>query len=194
MISTYVDDDHTDWEPNLSCVTFVYNTARQATTGYMPYGLLYARDPLTALDIILPQMYVPEFEIFNADALYHAEEPCQLADFRTLQWQQSQKHRYAESHTECIDSVGDEVFFWKPARRPGRTEKLKTSKTFSGPFVVTRRISPLNSEATPVSPPADRHPGAKDIVDVVRRKPCSRLPIEPSPGPDVRPAVRTGYC
>lgn len=48
-----------------------------------------------------------EFEAFSEDVLYHAEEACRFAHFCTLQSQQSQKHRDAEGHTECVYNVED---------------------------------------------------------------------------------------
>lgn len=88
---------------------------------YAPHHLLYVRDLLTALDTILTHVDYLQFEPFNEDALYHAEEGRQLARFRTLQSQQSQTKRYAEGHTEHVYNFEDEFLPWIPSRRPWRS-------------------------------------------------------------------------
>lgn len=53
-----------------------------------------------------------EFQPFNDDVLYRAEEARQLACFRMLQPQKSKKNRYAERQQERIYNIGDERFLW----------------------------------------------------------------------------------
>lgn len=54
MISMYVDYHHNNWDAIVPYVTYAYNTAHQATTGFSPNYLLYSRDPLSTLDTVLP--------------------------------------------------------------------------------------------------------------------------------------------
>uniref|UniRef100_A0A6G5AC59 RNA-directed DNA polymerase n=1 Tax=Rhipicephalus microplus TaxID=6941 RepID=A0A6G5AC59_RHIMP len=53
MLRMYTSSDHTNWDAVLPFVTFAYNTATQATTGFPPFFLLYGREPSHPLDTIL---------------------------------------------------------------------------------------------------------------------------------------------
>ncbi|XP_077528333.1 uncharacterized protein LOC144139991 [Haemaphysalis longicornis] len=52
MLSMYVSSDHDDWDLVLPYVTYAYNTAIQATTGFSPFYLLYGREPSCTLDTV----------------------------------------------------------------------------------------------------------------------------------------------
>lgn len=172
MISMYINEDQSNWDVILPYVTYAYNTARQATTGYSPYFLLYARDPFAALDTVLSQTDDAVLDPYLEDVLYRAEEARQLARLRTYQSQQDQQLRHADTHSEATYNVGDEVLVWTPARHPGRSEKLL--KKFTGPFKILRRVSSTNYEVAPLSPPRDRRSKSTDIVHIVRLKPYHR--------------------
>lgn len=58
MLSMYVASDHSNWDQVLPFVTYAYNTAVQATTGFSPYFLLYGQEPSNRVDTILP--YKPD--------------------------------------------------------------------------------------------------------------------------------------
>lgn len=93
MMSLYVKEDDTNWDTILLYVTFAYNTARQATTGYSPYFLLYAREPPTILDTILPYIDDNSLSDFTINLLCQAEEARQLARLCTFESQQGQQLR-----------------------------------------------------------------------------------------------------
>lgn len=98
MVSMYVADHHDNWDIILPYVTYAYNTARQSTTGHSPYYLLYASEPLTPLDTILP--YQPDnfMQPYAEEIVSRAEDARQLARIRTLKSQQQQKLRYDDRH------------------------------------------------------------------------------------------------
>lgn len=43
MFSMYVSNEQTDWDENLLFTTAVYNTSKQASTGFIPFYLLHGR-------------------------------------------------------------------------------------------------------------------------------------------------------
>lgn len=139
---------------------------------FSPYHLLYARDPSTPLDTVLPYADNQHLDSYNEDVLYRAEESRQLARLRTFKSQQDQRLRHSEQHREVTFNVGDEVLLWTPVRQVGRSEKLL--KKFVGTYVVRRRISPNNYEVSLVSPSPDRRTKSTDIVHVVRMKHYNR--------------------
>lgn len=172
MISMYVSEDHTNWDTILPFVTYAYNTARQATTGYSPYYLLYAREPLTPLDTVLPYIDDYPVEHYIDEVTSRAEDARQLARIHTFQSQQQQRLRHADLYRPTYYNVGDEVLLWTPSRVAGRCEKLM--KRFVGPFHVLRQLSPTNYEVAPVSPPRDRRSRSSDVVHIARMKPYHR--------------------
>ena len=53
MLSMYVNKDHNNWDTILPFVTYAYNTSVQATTGFTPFRLVFARKAVTPLDALL---------------------------------------------------------------------------------------------------------------------------------------------
>lgn len=169
MMSMYVTADHKNWDIVLPYVTYAYNTARQATTGFSPYYLLYGRESSSLLDCLLPRLSDAPLDPVSATALCNAEDARQLARLRTLESQHQQSARYNESHRPVSYSPGDLVWLWTPTRRVGRSEKLLPR--YTGPHRVIRRISELNYQIEPCTPPADRRTPATQTSHVIRLKP-----------------------
>lgn len=172
MISMYVTDNQTTWDAVVPYITYAYNTARQSTTGFSPYHLLYAREPFTTLDTVLPYVDERAQGSYPAHIVSHAEDARQLARIHTSQSQQQQELRYNASHRPATYNIGDEVLIWSPSRALGKCEKLQSK--FIGPFRITRQLSATNYEVAPVSPPRDRRSRASDIVHVARIRPYRR--------------------
>lgn len=168
----YITDDQDNWDFILPYVTYAYNTSRQATTGYSPYYLLYAREPLSTIDTLLPYIEDSSLDNYAQDVLYRAEEVRQLSRIRTLASQQQQIIRHAEHHPPVSYNIGAEVLVWTPSRQPGKCEKLQ--KQFRGPFRISRQLSPTNYEVTAVLPPRDNRTKSTDIVHIARLKPYHR--------------------
>lgn len=99
MIAMYVSSDHSNLDLVLSFVTYAYNTATQAITGFSPFFLLYGREPSCILDTVLP--YRPDASEYAplSDIARHAEECRQLARRFTSEEQQRQKARQDDSIT-----------------------------------------------------------------------------------------------
>lgn len=51
MLSMYVDEYHRNCDIMLPYVIFAYNTARQESTGFSPFYLLYDREPNMTTDL-----------------------------------------------------------------------------------------------------------------------------------------------
>jgi hypothetical protein len=63
MISLYVNTAQTDWNKYLPIVTFVYNTAQQATTKQTSFYLLTGREAIIPLDTVLrPEVELEEIK------------------------------------------------------------------------------------------------------------------------------------
>ena len=53
MISMYLTDEQTDGDEPLPFICFAYNTARQESTGFSPFFLVYGRESNLPVDILL---------------------------------------------------------------------------------------------------------------------------------------------
>ena len=50
LMAMYVKPDAKDWDETIPLLTFAFNTAKQDTTGFSPYYLLYGRQPRLPID------------------------------------------------------------------------------------------------------------------------------------------------
>lgn len=169
MLSHYVASDHSNWDQVLPFVTYAYNTAAQATTGFSPYFLLYGREPCNTLDTIL--QYKPDESETTplSEAARHAEECRQLArSFSTEdQWQQQSRQPGARSAPEF--SPGSLVWLRVPATAPGRSSKLLAK--YIGPYRILEQTSPVNYAVEPLTPSTDLRHRGRELVHASRLKP-----------------------
>lgn len=170
MLSMYVATDHKNWDELLPYVTFAYNTALQETTGFPPFRLVYGRDVVTMLDVMLlptsSDTTAPDTDAF----VQRAEAARHLARQRILSRQSQDARRYNIRHRVVTYKPGDLVWIWTPIRLRGRSEKLL--RRYFGPYIVLHRISQVNYEVVPAeSSHQSRRPRSSDIVHVSRMKP-----------------------
>jgi hypothetical protein len=67
-LKLYVDTNRQNWSKLLSLVTFAYNNSKQGTTKYSPFALLYNRNPVFPIDIMLhttPEPFQSEDDYFQ---------------------------------------------------------------------------------------------------------------------------------
>lgn len=169
MLAMYVAADHSDWDAVLPFVTYAYNTATQATTGFSPFFLLYGREPSCTLDTILH--YRPDESECTpiSDVAKQAEECRQLARSLTTEDQQRQKSHHDETTPAPTYSPGSLVWLWVPVSTPGLSSKLLSR--YQGPYRIVKRTSPVNYVVEPLTPSPDQRCRGKDIVHVQRLKP-----------------------
>lgn len=168
MMSIYVAENQTQWDVIVPYITFAYDTARQATTGFSPFYLLFARQPATTLDTVLP--FVPDSPMssYPSEVAGRADDARRVARLTTLQSQQQQQLRHDETHNDTTYEVGDQVILATPIRKQGKCEKLLHK--YVGPFRILRRISSTSYEIEPIAPPRDHRTKSRDIVHISRMK------------------------
>lgn len=166
MLSMYVSADHKNWDAVLPFVTYAFNTAKHEVTGYTPFFLLYARHPQTFLDTILP--FSTNENASVAQTLCRAEEARRLARLRTLSSHARAKDRYDARHLPVTFAKGDFVWLWTPVRKKGLCQKLLSK--YSGPFVITQRLSNVTYVVAKVTP-ENRRSRNTQVVHIARLKP-----------------------
>jgi len=63
MMYNYVNIKGTDWASHLQHISFAYNSSIHASSGQTPYFILFARDPITPIDLRLKGTEIGEREI-----------------------------------------------------------------------------------------------------------------------------------
>lgn len=169
MLAMYVSSDHTNWDQVLPFITYAYNTAQQATTGFSPFFLLYGREPSCLFDTILP--YRPDASEYAliSETTSHAEECRQLARAFTTEEQSQQKHRRDDSKPSAEFPPGSLVLLYIPSTTAGLSSKLLSK--YHGPYRVVERTSPVNYVVEPLTPSTDLRRRGREIVHVQRLKP-----------------------
>lgn len=179
MLSMYVSSDHDDWDLVLPYVTYAYNTAIQATTGFSPFYLLYGREPSCTLDTVLP--YRPDVSECTpaSEAAKHAEECRQLAKTFTAEDQWRQKSRHDDTAVAPTYSPGSLVWLWIPSTTPGLSTKFLAK--YHGPYRVLERTSPVNYIVEPMALSTDLRRRGRETVHVQRLKPYHEPLVSSAP-------------
>lgn len=169
MLSMYVASDHSNWDQVLPFVTYAYNTAVQATTGFSPYFLLYGREPSNTVDTILPYKPYESESTTLSEAARHAEECRQLARSFSTEDQWQQQSRQTGDRSAPNFPPGSLVWLRAPATAPGRSAKLLPK--YIGPYRVVEQTSLVNYIVEPIIPSTDLRYRGRDTVHVSRLKP-----------------------
>lgn len=169
MLSMYMASDHTNWDLVLPYVTYAYNTASQATTGFSPFFLVYGREPTCTLDTILPYRPDPSEGTPLSEASKYAEECRQLARSFTAEDQSLQKFRRDDDRPPCTYQPDSLVWLWIPSSTPGLCSKLLAQ--YHGPYRVVEQTTPVNYVVEPLTPSTDLRRRGRETVHVQRLKP-----------------------
>ncbi|UYV68065.1 hypothetical protein LAZ67_5002947, partial [Cordylochernes scorpioides] len=168
MLSMYVDVEQKNWDEVLPFVTFAYNTAKQETTGFSPFFLVYGREAETTLDSLLPYHDNDNVGDYVQHLITTAEEARHLAQLHLYRGQEKDRVYYDRKHRPVDYNVGDLVWLFIPVRKVGLSEKL--IKKYFGPYRITKKLSPVNYEIEAISD-SPKHRKIRDTVHVLRMKP-----------------------
>ena len=145
MLAKSVKENQRNWDACLPKVLFAYRTAVHETTGFTPFHLMFGRAPKLPVDVMLGRVereesvsypqYVQELHRQLKDAFALTRE-------RLATRHRQQKAAYDQNSRVMEFKVGDRVWLYVPAVRPGRTKKLST--LWRGPYTVIDRTGPVN--------------------------------------------------
>lgn len=139
MLAMYINKKHNDWDVFLPSATFAYNTAKQESTQFSPFYLLYAREPSFPIDTVLqfsPSKYTIDLTDYITELKTFLHEAWSLAKIHIISAQTSQKF-YHDRNVHSIDlEPGNTVYKHNPALIKGQTAKF--SHPWTGPYVVLK--------------------------------------------------------
>ncbi|XP_035219651.1 uncharacterized protein LOC118192743 [Stegodyphus dumicola] len=123
MLSMYVDVEQKNWDTIVPFVTYAYNSAKQDTTGFSPFFLIYSRDIQIPLDIIFPYSIEDSEDSYAQHLITRAEEARQLAKLHIFKARTTDKCRYDERHRPVSYNIRYIVWV-TPVQKVGLSEKL----------------------------------------------------------------------
>jgi ribosomal protein L21E len=146
-LSHLVNNSHTDWDLQLSFFLMGYRATPHTTTGYSPFYLLHGRE-----------MSLPGNDNLKAKVATNARDIDQRIEslkaslksaLRSVKWANRRSHernkKYHDRRAKLREfEVGDLVYLFQPARRPGLSARFFCPWT--GPHQVTAKSSNLNYE------------------------------------------------
>lgn len=139
MLSMYTNEQQTDWDEYLSLVTFAYNTARQDTTQFSPFMLVYGREAIQPTEANLHEVCKsPDACAIRERALAVRS----LAVENIKKKQGKDKKRYDSKHRYLEFKKGDQVKVFTPVRKVGRSEKLLLR--WFGPYYIVEKKSQVD--------------------------------------------------
>ena len=170
MLSKTVEKNGKNWDRQLPCVLFAYQTSRQEATKDSPFFLMHGRDPRLPTEAALDYPVEREHNDLGEDGAELAEnltEAWESARSCIKQAQSKQKKNYDSraSTSSAPFRVGQRVFVYKPSAKSGPAYK------FARPFHRPYRVVELT--ANNASPSSRQTRGGADIRALDRLRRCS---------------------
>ena len=150
-LSTYVNQQQTDWDEYLPYATFAYNTATQASTQFEPFKLMYGRDPMLPFDMPHTNSLLPITNDYYQQLKRFLNQAKSSARCNITRTQNLYKKTYDTGRMDLPRlKLGQLILVKQMMLKHLR----KFSPKYYGPFKVVKHISRLNYQVQHV---ADGH-------------------------------------
>jgi len=147
MLGKLVSETQRDWDDKLPAVMAAYRASPHEATGYSPNRLFLGREVRMPLDLV---MGLPRDEDRQVDSMDEFVQ--RIQDQMASAYDTARKHLgvAAQRRKDTYDvrvrqqelDVGDWVWYWYPRRYSSRSPKWQ--KNYTGPFLIIRKIEPVN--------------------------------------------------
>jgi len=142
LMGRVVADSQKDWSQWLSMCVLAYNTSRHESTGQMPYYLMYSREAIIPLDLLLENFQHDEDIDYNAYA-EETEDRMRRAFDLVQKHQDVQIERMKRYYNVGVKpktfKVNDLVYYYYPRKYAGRTPKW--SRVYSGVYRIEKVVN-----------------------------------------------------
>ncbi len=158
MLSLFVDKNQKNWDLLLPYVMMAYRSSVHATTGFTPYKVVFEREMVLPVDVMLNVNLEEDFDSPNEYVQRMAETLSTVVG--SVQQHQlqasSQQKKYFDFRAQVqYYSEGELVWVRNKARKKGVCFKLQ--RTYNGPFKVIERLSDVLYQIQPIK-------GGKTVV------------------------------
>uniref|UniRef100_A0A8C2JCK1 Gypsy retrotransposon integrase-like protein 1 n=1 Tax=Cyprinus carpio TaxID=7962 RepID=A0A8C2JCK1_CYPCA len=142
MLSLFVDDNQMNWDRLLPYVMMAYRSSIQASTGFTPYKVLFGREMVLPVDIMLGVDNVQTFQSVNEYVTGVAESLSTVVE--AVKRHQDLASNRQKTHADFRANfhyyvVGELVWIQNKTRKRGVSPKLQ--RRFKGPFKILERVS-----------------------------------------------------
>ena len=180
MLSLFVEDNQLNWDSLLPYVMLAYRSSVHASTSFTPYNVLFGREVVLPLDIMLrvdnqePFLPVSEYVSRLRDTLSTVVEAVKGHQAKASR---QQKTAYDFRANFQYYSEGELVWLQTKAKKRGICPKLQ--RRYKGPYRITDRVSEVLYRLIPLEG------GPETVVHFNRLKPytCSLTETEPRAAP-----------
>jgi predicted aspartyl protease len=149
-LKTLVNDSKTNWDQFIDHCLFVYRVTWSRAIRDNPFYLLYGRDPILPQETMLHKNFQYR-RVTDEDTNGYVTKLVktlqqtyqQLIEFKD-EFQAEYKKFYDQKQKDIEFVVGDQVFVYFPASKPGESNKLEPK--WRGPFTVATKFDKLTYE------------------------------------------------
>lgn len=181
MLVFYVDANQQNWDTLLPYVMMAYRSSVNATTGFTPHKVLFGREMVLPVDVMLGIEVNEKFPSVNRYVEKLNESLSTVLGAvkkHQARASENQKFNFDFKAQHQFYSVGEFVWLKNKARKKGVSPKLQ--KRFKGPFKIVERISDVLYRIQPEGGVSS------NVVHFNLLKPCvSPTVTEPVPQPVV---------
>ncbi|CAC5369242.1 unnamed protein product [Mytilus coruscus] len=148
MIKAYLRGQQENWDLNLGCLASTYRSTVHASTGMTPNLLMLGREVRIPAKLAYGSTtkYIPQDITSYGEYVDYLKEHMQIAHYVARKHLRSEARRHKEVYDTKISvykyEQGDLVWYLNENRIKGLSPKLE--KTYSGPYIIKRRMSELN--------------------------------------------------
>lgn len=167
MLSLFVNQNQSNWDTLLPYVMMAYRSSVHASTGYTLYKVLFAREMVLPIDIMLNLDHGEKFRPVSeyvAGVSQTLETVVEAVRRHQNKASAQQKKGYDFRAQPQWYTENELVWLRDKVRRRGLCPKLQ--RRFKGPFRVMERILEVLYRICPV------HGGGETVIHVNRLKPC----------------------
>jgi transposase InsO family protein len=169
MLGKVVATNQKDWDAWLPSIMGAYRASCHESTGYSPNFMMFGRENLAPLDVILgipvgEAQHYGSCDDFVDQKVQQMREAYQLARENLGCRAERAKRNYDMRVKPSQYCVGQWVYYYCPRRYQGRS--VKWQRMYTGPFLIVQQMGPVNVrlQASKRSQPF--------IVHVDKLKPC----------------------
>ena len=146
-LSHYVNATHTNWDILVPFYLMAHRATPSSVTGFSPFYLLHGREmPLPSSDNLKARVSRenPDHHrrLQNLKASLNTAYKC--VNQANKKAHQNNKRLYDRRAKLREFKVGDLIYLYSPAMKPGRSKKF--NKPWAGPYKITRVVTHLNYE------------------------------------------------